>query len=68
MNDITANFLFAHAFELRLLVAVAVLPVSYAAIQIALFIRRSAEFILAKANSAGANPVSTAAYSAAGAR
>ncbi|MBS1228390.1 MAG: hypothetical protein H6R17_1667 [Proteobacteria bacterium] len=68
MNDITANFLFAHAFELRLLVAVAVLPVSYAAIQIALFIGRAAESILSKFNSAGANSVSTGAYSAAGAR
>jgi len=68
MNDITTNFLFAHAFELRLLVAVAVLPVTYAAIQIALFVGRAAESILAKANSAGANPVSSATYSAAGAR
>jgi len=68
MNHITDTYLFAHAFELRLLVAVAVLPVTYAAIQIALFIGRSAESILAKANSAGANPVSTTAYSAAGAR
>jgi hypothetical protein len=68
MNHITDTFFVAHAFELRLLAAVMVLPVTYAVIEFTSFIARSAGSILAKANSIGANNVSTAAYSAAGAR
>ena len=68
MNHITDTFFVAHAFELRLLAAVMVLPVTYALIEIASFIARSAESILAKANSIGSNNLSTAAFSAAGAR
>jgi len=68
MSHITDTYLFAHAFELRLLVAVAVLPVTYAAIQIALFVARSAGSLLAKFNEIGASSVSTGAYSAATAR
>lgn len=64
MTDVTANFLFAHAFEFRLLLAVAVLPLTYAAIQIISFIGRSVEAIRTKTN----DSVSTTTLSAAGAR
>ena len=64
MTDITANFLFAHALEFRLLLAVAVIPLTYAAIQTISFIARSVDAIRAKAN----NSVSTTAFSAASAR
>ena len=68
MNDITANFLFAHALELRLLLALIIVPVTYATIQIALFVASTARSLLATVNSIGTRDVATAAYSAAGAR
>ena len=63
MNDITANFLFAHALELRLLLALIIVPVSYATIQLALFIGRTADYVLTSVSNGA-----TTAYSAAGAR
>lgn len=68
MTHITDTFLFAHAFELRLLLAVLVLLVTYGAIEITSFIARSAGLILAKTKSIGINNGSTGTYSAAGAR
>lgn len=68
MNHVTDTYLLAHALELRLLVAVMVLPVTYAAIQLASFIARSAGSILAKFNAIGATTVATGNYSAVGAR
>ena len=68
MNHITDTYLLANTLELRLLVAVLVLPVTYAAIQLTSFIARGAGAILDKFNSFGANHVATGSYSAAGAR
>ena len=64
MPTITDNFLMAHALELRLLLAVTVIPATYAAIQIVSFIAR----VAAKFKHAGTNDESLSAYSAAGAR
>ena len=68
MNHITDAALLAHTLELRLLVAVMVLPVTYAAIQLTSFIARRAGSLLAKFNSFGAASVATGNLSAAGAR
>lgn len=64
MTHITDTFLFAHALEFRLLLAAAVIPLTYVAIQIISFIARSVDAIRAKAN----DSASTTAFSAAGAR
>jgi hypothetical protein len=68
MNDIAANYFFAHALEFRLLLALLIVPVTYATIQTIELAARAAQSILAKVNSVGANHASTAAYSAAGGR
>jgi hypothetical protein len=68
MNHIADSFFLTHALELRLLVAVTVLPATYAAIQLTSFIARRATAILAKFNSFGASTAATGSYSAAGAR
>ena len=68
MNDVTANYLFAHALEFRLLMALLIVPLTYAAIQAIQLIVRAAGSIFAKANSVGANELSTGTYSVAGVR
>jgi len=67
MNSITASYLLAHTFELRLLLALIIVPVTYATIQIALFIGRAADQLITKLSSVCTHNV-PAAYSAAGAR
>ncbi|MBS1228389.1 MAG: hypothetical protein H6R17_1666 [Proteobacteria bacterium] len=67
MNPITASYLLAHAFELRLLLALIIVPATYATIQIALLIGRTADQLITKLSSVGIHNV-PAAYSAAGAR
>ena len=67
MNPADYN-LFAHATEFRLLLALAIVAVSYALIQITLFASRAVRFIQAKLSSANASQASTAALSASGAR
>ena len=68
MNPIADFDLLSHAFELRLALAVLIVPVSYAAIQTVSGIASAAASLLAKFNSFGANNVATGAYSIAGAR
>lgn len=64
MNPITDSYLFSHALEFRLLLALIIVPLTYAAIQITSFIVRSVGSILTKTNGLG----SSGAYSAAGVR
>jgi len=68
MTPVTDYYLLAHALEFRLLLALIIVPVTYAAIQSALFVGRTARSVVAKVNSLGSSNGSTAAYSAAGAR
>lgn len=66
MNTISDSFFFAHAFEFRLLLALIIVPVTFAAIQFTSLVARMAGSIVAKANR---NRESTAgAFSAVGAR
>lgn len=68
MNLFTDFDLLSHSLEIRLFLALIIVPVSYAAIQIVSFIASAAASLLAKFNSFGANHVATGAYSTAGAR
>ena len=68
MTAFTDYDLLAHSLEIRLFLALIIVPVSYAAIQAVSFIVRSAGSLLAKFNSFGANHVAAGTYSAAGAR
>ena len=68
MNPIADFDLLSHAFEIRLLLAVIIVPVSYAAIQAVSFLASAATALLAKFNNFGASNVATGAFSTAGAR
>ena len=68
MNPIADFDLLSHAFELRLFLAVMIVPVSYAAIQTVSLIASAATSLLAKFNSFGANNIATGTFSTAGAR
>ena len=63
MNHITDTDLLTHSLEIRLLLALIIVPVSFVAIETASRIYDAAKSLLTKATS-----VSTGAYSAAGAR
>lgn len=63
MNPIADYDLLAHSLEIRLFLALIIVPVSYAAIQTVSFIVRTAGSLLAKFNN-----VAAGAYSTAGAR
>ena len=68
MNPIADFDLASHAFEIRLLLAAIIVPVSYAATQAVSSLASAATALLAKFNSFGADNVATGAYSTAGAR
>jgi hypothetical protein len=64
MNTITDSYLIAHAFELRLLMALIVILASISAIKIAVFIS-SVSALLVKITTLGLGRLSPSAYSAA---
>ena len=68
MNPIADFDLLSHAFEIRLALAVIIVPVSYAAIQTVSLIANAAASLLVKFNSFGANTMATGAFGTAGAR
>jgi hypothetical protein len=65
MNTITDSYLIAHAFELRLLMALIVILASISAIKIAVFISSVSAPLLVKIRTLGLGRLSPSAYSAA---
>lgn len=63
MNHISDTYLLTHSLEIRLLLALIIVPVSFVAIETVSYIYDAAKSLLARASS-----VSTGAYSAAGVR
>ena len=68
MNLFTDFDLLSHSLEIRLFLALIIVPVSYAAIQAVSFLASAATALLAKFNNFGASNVATGAFSTAGAR
>ena len=68
MNHISDTYLLTHSLEIRLLLALIIVPVSFVAIETVSRIYDTAKSLFIKASSLNSNTVSTGAYSAAGAR
>ena len=68
MNHISDTYVLAHSLEIRFLLALIIVPVSFFAIETASRLYDMAKSLLVKTSRLSANTVSTGAYSAAGAR